>query len=706
MTERLKHTKENFGIGIILLLSIVLNFVNLGIEGNANTYYSAGVKSMMMNLKNFFFVSSDPSGFVTIDKPPVGFWLQTISAKIFGFSGWSVILPQALAGVISVWLIYYLVKRSFGTLAGLVAALCLATTPIFVAASRNNTIDNLLVLSLLLACTAISRGAEDGKFKYLILSLVLVGIGFNIKMVEAYMLAPAIFITYFLSSAISYKTKIKHLFAGGVVLLAVSLSWALIVDLVPAIDRPFIGSSTDNSVMELIIGHNGLERIGLGGRNANRGAAQPQKSENQDNILQDQDRTSQRQDFVSQGQSRAPQNQDHTLQNQNGASQNQMPVGRNGMGNTSKAGITRLFTYNNLSDQISWLLPFAILGAIIAAIEEKVRLFHFDNKRKLSLLLWFTWLLPEFIYFSFSKNVTHTYYLTTMAPSVAALTGIGLSTMWNLYKQGGWKKWILPAAFIINGLIEILILYPNYKTSNSYRIILIATGILSLGASITLIINAIIRSKNSIQPEKTFVRKLNMVLTSIAFIGILAAPMVWSSTTLFYPMNGSSPAAGLELASGRQNKISTDNSNTKLIQFLEDNKQNEKYLVAVPSAMTYASDLILKTGEPVMTIGGFSGSDQIISLKDFRQLVADGSIRYALVNGGSRMGGGFGGSNSNNEITNWITENGNLVPDSEWKDSTTSDTSNNNQRFGGFGGQAGSAKLYDLSGHFETSSIN
>ncbi|EKQ56841.1 MULTISPECIES: glycosyltransferase family 39 protein [unclassified Clostridium] len=692
MTEKLKHTKEHFGIGIILLLSIVLNFANLGIEGNANTYYSAGVKSMMMNLKNFFFVSSDPSGFVTIDKPPVGFWLQTISAKIFGFSGWSVILPQALAGVISVWLIYYLVKRSFGTLAALVSALCLATTPIFVAASRNNTIDNLLVLSLLLACAAISRGAEDGKFKYLILSLILVGIGFNIKMVEAYMLAPAIFITYFLSSAIPYKTKFKHLFAGGIILLVVSLSWALIVDLVPANDRPFIGSSTDNSVIELIIGHNGLERIGLGGRNANRGVNQPQRSENQDQELQNQD-----------GESR---NQNRSPQNQDGGLQDQMPAGRNGMGNNSKTGITRLFTYNNLSDQISWLLPFAIIGAIIAAIEEKVRLLRFDNKRKLSLLLWFTWLLPEFIYFSFSKNVTHTYYLTTMAPSIAALTGIGLSTMWKLYNEVNLKRWLLPAAFIVNGLIEILILSPNYKTSNGYRITLIATGILCIGASIVLIINAVIRRKISIQPEKTLGRKLNIILTSIAFIGILTAPVVWSSTTLFYPMNGSSPAAGLELASGRQNRNSNDSSDTKLIQFLENNKQNEKYLVAVPSAMTYASDLILKTGEPIMTIGGFSGSDQIISLEEFRQLVADGSIRYALVGSQGRMGGGFGGSNSNSRITNWITENGKLVPDSEWKDSTTSDEQNNNQRFGGFGGEAGSAKLYDLSGQFNTSSIN
>lgn len=669
MIEKLRLAKEKFGIGVILILSIILNFANLGIEGHANTYYSAGVKSMMMNLKNFFFVSSDPSGFVTIDKPPVGFWLQTISAKIFGFSGWSVILPQALAGVISVWLIYYLVKRSFGTLAALVAALCLAVTPIFVAASRNNTIDNLLVLSLLLACLTISLAAEQGKFKYLILSLVLVGIGFNIKMVEAYMLAPAVFITYFLSSAISYKKKIKHLIFGGLVLLAVSLSWALAVDLIPASNRPFIGSSTDNSVMELIIGHNGLERIGLGEKYTNRGNNPPQELTDKDN----------------------------NLQNQNCTSQNQMPAGRNGMGNNSKTGITRLFTYNNLSDQISWLLPFAIIGAIIAVMEEKVKLFNFDNKRKLSLLLWSMWLLPEFIYFSFSKNVTHTYYLTTMAPSIAALTGIGLTTMWKLYNEESWKKWILPVAFIVNGLIEILILSPNYKTSNGYRVTLLATGILSIGASIALIIAAIIRRKNSIQPEKVSRRKSNIVITSIAFIGILIAPMVWSSTTLFYPMNGSSPAAGLELASGKQGRNFSNSSNFKLIQFLEANKQNEQYLVAVPSAMTYASDLILKTGEPVMTIGGFSGSDKIISLDEFKQLVSQGAVRYALVSSGGRMGGGSGKSNSNNDIMSWIKANGKLVPNSEWKDSTTSDTPNNNQRSGGFGGEANSAELYDLS---------
>ena len=306
------------------------------------------------------------------------------------------------------------------------------------------------------------------------------------------------------------------------------------------------------------------------------------------------------------------------------------------------------------------------------------------------------WLLPEFIYFSFSKNVTHTYYLTTMAPSVAALTGIGLAAMWKLHNQEGWKKWILPSAFIVNGLIEILILSPNYQTSNGYKITLIITGILSIGASIALAIGAIIRRKNSIQPEKTSMRKLNIVMASIAFIGILIAPMVWSFTTLFYPMNGSSPAAGLELASSKQNRNFSDSSNLKLIQFLEENKKNEKYLVAVPSAMTYASDLILNTNEPVMTIGGFSGSDKIITLEQFKQLVAEGAIRYAVVSGGGHMGGGSAESNSNNDITNWITTNGKLVSDSEWKDSTTSDIPNNNQKSSGFGGETSSAELYDL----------
>lgn len=646
---KLKFTWETFAISLILMLSAVLNFAYLGIEGYANTYYSAGVKSMLISFKNFFFVSFDPSGFITIDKPPIGFWLQAISAKIFGFSGWSVIFPQALAGVISVGIIYYLVKRSFGALAGLVAALCLAVTPVFVAASRNNTIDNLLVLSLLLACWPLFIAAEKGYFKYLILSLVLVGIGFNIKMAEAFMVAPALYITYLISSALPFKRKIKHLILGSVVLLVVSLSWAIIVDLVPSGDRPFVGSSTNNTVMQLVTGHNGLERVGIVGRNANR-----------------------------------DQQQTEDLKTRTITTPGPIQLEQ------SVTGITKLFSNNNLTDQISWFLPFAIIGFLAAAIEEKLK-FPFDNKKKLSLILWLMWLLPEFIYFSFSNIVTHTYYLTTMAPSIAALSGIGLTAMWKFYQEDGWKKWFLPMAFIINGLIEISILSYSYKASYGYEITLMVTGILCFGASIILIIDAIARRRRNALYQK--------ILVGVAFIGILIAPLVWSFTTLYYPMDGSSPSAGLELAANRQNMHSNVGNNSKLIQFLEKNKRNEKYLVVVPSALAYASDLILKVGEPVMTLGGFSGSDEVLTLNQFKQLVVNRTIRYAFASGDSPLEGNPIGTNS--EIMNWIKTNGKLVPNNEWENSATlnkPNKPNNHQKFGGLflSGGGNSSQLYDL----------
>ncbi|MFL0196719.1 glycosyltransferase family 39 protein [Clostridium sp. WILCCON 0269] len=678
MNKKIKFTRETVGVSLILILSAVLNLANLSIEGYGNTFYAAGVKSMMMNFKNFFFASFDPAGFVTIDKPPLGFWIQTISAKIFGFSGWSIILPQALAGVISVAIIYHLVKRSFGISAGLIAALCLAVTPISVAAARNNTIDNLLVLPLLLACWAALIAAEKGKIRYLILSLVLIGIGFNIKMVEAYMVAPAIYITYLLASTMGFRKRIKHLVLGTVVLLIVSLSWAIVADLVPASNRPYIGSSTNNTVMQLIIGHNGLERIGIGGRNGGR-IQQRRTLENQSSRMNNTRRLG-----------------ESNLRNRFNSSTANNPYANNaqrGMGGNSNAGIFRLFNNGNMSDQISWFLLFAIIGFIAAAIKEKLKA-PFDSRRKLSLILWGMWLVSEFVYFSFSRNITHTYYLTTMAPSIAALTGIGLSVMWSFYKEHGLKSWILPIALIANGCVEILILSYKYNTSKVCKIIIAVTGILCIVSSIILCIINLIKNKKKTLGENYMLSK---VVITVAFIGILIPPTVWSFTPMFYPMNGSSPSAGLELVHNNQQRGSSVSSNSKLIKFLENNKGNEKYFVAVPSATSYGSDLILKTGEPVMALGGFSGSDPILTVEQFKQLVKDGDIRYALINTGNNRG--FGGNTSNNAIMNWIRENGKVVPDSKWKDSNTSNSQRGNERFGAYGGfnvEGNSTELYDL----------
>lgn len=724
--KKVKFTKETFGLIMILILSSVLNLSNLGIEGYSNQYYAAGVKSMTMSLKNFFFVSFDPASFVTIDKPPLGFWIQTISAKIFGFSGWSIILPQTIAGVISVWVIYRVVKRSFGSAAGLISALCLAVTPVFVAVSRNNTCDNLLVLTLLLACWALSIAAEKGKLKYLLISLALVGVGFNIKMLQAYMVVPALYITYLLANTVSIKKRIVHLIAGTAVLIVVSFSWAVAVDLTPAANRPYVGSSASNSVLQLILEHNGLERLGIGGTSNSAPGGNPgdnmQRQNDRDQIKSENQTDAA--SSVAKGQSIQGNNTENSSDNAggqgmpggapngngpgqgmppeappNGDGQRQGGPGNNGggqggtFGGKEKSSIIRLFSNNSLSDQIIWLFPLAIFGFIAAGIKEKLGK-SFDNKRKQLLVLWFMWMLPEFIYFSFTTGLFHPYYLTMLAAPIAALTGIGIVSMWELYKEGGWKSWILPAALIADGLVQTLLISYYYSTSNVAKIIIIITSVLCFASSLILIIVNLIKNKDT---------KLKKIALSTALIGLLVAPTVWSGTTMFYGMSGSFPSAGLSLMSNKQmggaGMNSGNNSNSKLIEFLQSHKTNEKYLLVTSSTNGYASDIIIKTGEAVMT-WGFFGNDKAITLDQFKELVNKGEVRYVMV-------GGQGGSN---DIMNWVKANGKVVSESEWKDSNQlnnkvngeKDTNNQDgnskgKNFTGFGG-GNSEQLYDLKG--------
>jgi len=657
--KKLGFPKEKLLLSLILILSGILNFTNLSIEGYSNLYYAAGVKSMTMSWKNFFFVAFDPTSFISIDKPPLGFWLQAISAKIFGFSGWSILLPQALAGVISVAIIYIIVKRSFGTVAGLLSALFLAVTPVFVAVSRNNTCDNLLVLALLLACWAISIAADKGKVKYLLISLAIVGIGFNIKMLQAYMIIPAIYLTYLLSNTVSLKKRIIHLMAGTLVLLVVSFSWAIVVDLIPAANRPYVGSSTTyNSELELIFGHNGLERLGIGSSSMGGGKTQGGNFEGMPGGTPP---TGTDGNFEKGMQGGTPPTGDGQRGQAPGGKTNGGGGGGSSMGGSEKSSITRLFLSNSLSDQIIWLFPLAIFGLIAAALKEKLRP-TFDNRKKLALIVWSMWLIPEFIYFSFTTGLFHPYYLTMLAPPIAALAGIGIVSMWELHKEKGLKSWILPVALIVDGLVQLLILSYYYKTSTIPKILMIALSVLCFISSITIIVLKLLKNKNE---------KLSKILVATALVGLLITPMFWSATTMFNAMSGTFPSAGLGLLSssksggsgmGASMGTSSTSSNTKLIKFLQTNKTTEKYILVTSSTNGYATDIILKTDESVMT-WGFFGTDKAITLAQFKELVNKGEVRYVMVGG---QGGG-----STDDIMTWAKANGKLVAESEWKDSTT-----------------------------------
>ena len=629
MIKNLKFGKQKLTLTLVLVLSAVLNIWNLGIEGYGNLYYTAAIKSMLLSFKNFFYLSFDPAGYITVDKPPIGLWLQGISAKIFGFSGWSVILPQAIAGVVSVGILYYLVKKYFGFKAGIISALLLAITPVFVAASRNNTIDNLLLLTTIIACIPALKACETGKLKYLIVSLIWVGIGFNIKMAEAFLIVPAIYITYFFSRNARFKRKILNLIIGTFVLIAISLSWGIAVDLTPSSNRPYVGSSTTNSELELMIGHNGLQRLGV--YSSLNGGSLTAKNSDINKVDTD------------------------TTQN--------IPESSNNLAvSDSDRGFLRLFLGNSMADQIVWFMPLAIIGILAILIEEKIRIFKlkFDTTRKLFILYVGMWFIPEFLYFSFSSGVVHTYYLTMLAAPTAILAGVGIFSMVKLYKEKNIKSILLLLGFLWTILAQgWMAIYFNANLNNVLRGIIYGSLVISL---ISIVSFYLIRNEK--------IKKKALVF---AIIGILVTPLIGSGDTLFYAMNGNAAEAGLQLIPNSNSKvINADNAisnkewneNIKsLVSYLDNHEKGEKYLLVTENSIDtsqYAESIIIDYGKSVMALGGFAGADNVVNLNEFKDMVEDGQIKYVLVEN-------LALSKNNQDIINWVKETGKIVPKNQWQ---------------------------------------
>ncbi len=572
----------------ILLVAAFMDLFRLTGEGYGNLYYAATVKSMLGSMHNFLYASFDPGGFVSVDQPPIGFWIQAASAVLFGFNGLSLLLPQALAGVLSVAVLYHLVRRAFGTVAGLLAGLTLALMPISVVTNRNNTMDSLLVLTVLLAAWAVCLAAETGCLRWLLLAAALVGIGFNIKMLEAYLILPAFWLLYLLATRLSWRRRSAHLFLATLVLLAVSLSWALAVDLTPPNQRPFVGSSTNNSVLELIVGQNGLERLHpkhffYGEHGESSGA---------DGL--------------------------HAAQSFEGS------LGR------SEPGPFRLLD-RQFAGQIAWLLPVALLGMVVAAHRSGFRLPL--SRRQQGLLLWGLWLLSHLVFFSVASQF-QPYSMVMMAPAVAALVGVGAVELWQAYRDPGWTGWLLPMA--LAGAVAlatyILIPFPDW----SLRLL---PGVLILGflAVVTL---AVTRFRGR-QPTR-----LQNPAVAAGMLALLIAPTAWAAIPV-WGGSGSRPYAGPEMAQGRgvasyasiasgsrsapagfgATELQVDQ---RLVNYLLGHWDTERYLVGTLNA-NVSAPIILETDAPVMTLGGLLGTDPILTSSRLASLVTGGSIRFFLL---------------------------------------------------------------------------
>ncbi|HEV7885309.1 MAG TPA: glycosyltransferase family 39 protein, partial [Solirubrobacteraceae bacterium] len=245
----------------LMALAAVLYLWALDRNGMANDYYAAAVHSMSTSWHAFLYGSFDATGVMTVDKPPLALWVQALSVRAFGFSSWSILVPQALMGIATVGLAYDLTRRRFGRVAGTAAGLVLVLTPITVAISRHNNPDALLVLCLTGALWCLVRGLEDGRTRWLVLCGVCVGLGFEAKMAAALVVVPALAAAWLWVAPRGRRAALRQLVAGGGAMVAVGGAWPLLVALTPAADRPWISGTADNSIWSLITGYNGLGRI-------------------------------------------------------------------------------------------------------------------------------------------------------------------------------------------------------------------------------------------------------------------------------------------------------------------------------------------------------------------------------------------------------------------------------------------------------------
>ncbi len=641
------------GLMLVVGLGAAFRFGNLQAIGESNTYYTAAVKSMLQSWSNFYFVAAEPGGSVSIDKPPVGLWLETLSAAILGVSGFSVVLPNLLAGLASIAVLFHLIRRSFGNWPALVGALTLAVTPVAIAVERNNTPDAVLVLTLLLAAWAFSKATETVRLRWLLAGAVFVGVGFNVKMLQAYLPLPAFYALYLFGASAGWRRKILHLAATTGVLFVVSLSWAVSVDLTPADQRPYVGSSTSNSELALIVGYNGIERlIGGPGRGGGASAAQgvPQAPPGSPNDPG------------------APLNAPPGDGPRDGGRQDGGPPG-GGLGGafgTGQAGPLRLFQAG-LASQVSWLLPFALVALAALVVELRPRRYNPDapdsastNAWRNGVILWGGWLLTGAVFFSVAQFF-HQYYLTMLGAPLAAVVAIGMAYLWRMTPSIR-LPWLAGAAFVT--LAFQVYAAALYGRAEAWLVVPVAAGLVAVACLTT--------------PSPSLARAGIALLV----VALLIVPAVWSGLTTAYvtetgglpqaygtagSRGGNQPLANAGPPTATRQGLGGGRTapNAALLAYLQANTSDVKYLIVVPSSQQGAG-YVLATGRPVLYAGGFNGSDAVIDASRLASLVDSHAVRFVLWGGG----GGPGRNSLESGIAGYLKQSCSVVPPTTWEGST------------------------------------
>jgi 4-amino-4-deoxy-L-arabinose transferase-like glycosyltransferase len=671
---------------VLLVGTAFLYLWDLGASGWANSFYAAAVQAGTKSWKAMFFGSSDSSNFITVDKPPAFLWPMEISARIFGLNSWSMLVPQALEGVATVGLVYLSVRRWFSAQAALLGGLVVALTPVAAMMFRFNNPDALLALLLTGATYATMRGLEKAQTKWLVLAGALVGFGFITKMMQAFLIIPVMAVVYLLAAPTGWWRRVWQTIVMGLSVVVAGGWWVAIVALTPASDRPYVGGSQDNSILNLIFGYNGFGRLSG---------------------------------------------------NESGS------VGGTGGGGTSMwgpTGWTRLFNAE-FGNMMSWLLPGAlVMGAVLLAVTIRKRR---TDRERAGLLLWGGSLVCIGLTISLGQGIIHPYYTVALAAPLGGLVGIATMGLWErrstwagrlglagalaatvwwgyvlLGRTANWFPALRPFVLVAGALgVVAILLLPLLRSVPKLAVAVVS--LLGLGAALAAPLFSTVATAatphSGAIPSVTPSAQGGFGGPGGGFGGggpggaarrAFGGGFPGATTGGGFPGGGFPGAAtgrtGTGTGTGTGNGANTGNgsnngfpggtsrfggrggvgrafagggfagggagggggagflnsstSNAALTKKLQSDASQYTWVAATVNSNN-AAGYQLASGDPVMAIGGFNGTDPAPSLAQFEKYVSEGKIHYYIAGGGAGIGGGGGAGGSSDDasqITSWV----------------------------------------------------
>ncbi|MFE6282952.1 ArnT family glycosyltransferase [Streptomyces sp. NPDC057877] len=645
-------------LGALLLIGALYTW-NLTASGYANSFYSAAVQAGSESWKAMFFGSLDAANAITVDKPPAALWPMALSVRLLGLNSFAILFPQVLMAVATAGVLYASVRRRFGAGAGLLTLAVFALTPVAALMFRFNNPDAALALLMAAAVYATQRALEKAHTKWLMWAGAAIGLAFLVKTLQAFLILPVLALVYVVCAPTSLKRRAGQVLLAGLTMVVAGGWWVAVVELWPASSRPYIGGSQNNSFLELTFGYNGLGRI-------------------------------------------------------NGEETGSVGGGQGG--GWGETGWDRMFS-SNIGGQISWLIPAALILLVAALVVTRGRGPGRTDTTRALFLLWGGSLLITMVIFSFMQGIFHEYYTVALAPYIAPLIGMGAALLWRergraraslalaaaMTATAAWGYVLLDRAADYHPWLKWAVLVGGLVAALGFVFVGRLGGRLALGVA-GLGVVAALAGPTAYSLTTLGEGHTGSIVTAGPAVaggagrgggpgggGMGGGPGGGGFPTApnGQGQQGAQPPTGGFPGQNGQNGQNSQNSQNQqgarnapegnggmggLLNGADVSDEAKELLTTDADAYTWAAAAIgsqnaasyqLSTGEPVMAIGGFNGTDPSPTLAQFKEYVADGEIHYFIAGGGmggGGMGGGgaMGGGDSegtSSQITSWVEAN-------------------------------------------------